>query len=166
MRLNKVTTHAIRILVACAQAEGELIKVAELSSRLDLTTQNTFKVVHLLSRAGLVEASRGRYGGVTLARPADQIRVGDVVRAMEAITFDSESDSAGDLRSDAQRFALFDEAFEAFLSVLDQTTIGDMARADAAGRRRERKAQGGAKGSKIAKARKARASVKRSALAG
>jgi len=55
---------------------------------------------------------------------------------------------------------------EAFLSVLDQTTIGDMARADAAGRRRERKAQGGAKGSKIAKARKARASVKRSALAG
>lgn len=161
MRLNKITTHAIRILVACAQAKAEFIKVAELSAKLDLTTQNTFKVVHLLSRAGLIEAARGRYGGVMLARPAEQIRVGDVVRAMEAISIESEPGGAGDQRSDEQRFALFDEAFEAFLSVLDQTTIADMARADGAGRARSgdrNRKRGSAKTGKVAQASKGRSS--------
>ncbi|MGE0698503.1 MAG: Rrf2 family transcriptional regulator, partial [Hyphomicrobiaceae bacterium] len=70
MRLNKSTSHAIRILIECARAEGALVKVAELSARLDLTMQNVFKIVHVLSRAGLLEAARGRHGGVRLARPA------------------------------------------------------------------------------------------------
>ncbi|MCB1521020.1 MAG: Rrf2 family transcriptional regulator [Hyphomicrobiaceae bacterium] len=130
MRLNKVTTHAIRVLVACANAGEALTKVADLADKLDLTPQNTFKVVHLLSRAGLVEATRGRYGGVKLARTPETIPIGDVVRAMEAVSVDTEDGTPGDDRSDERRFELFDDAFEAFLRVLDNTSIADMARAD------------------------------------
>ena len=70
MRLTKSTSHAIRILIDCARADDRLVKVAELSERLQITQQNVFKIVNLLARAGLIEAMRGRNGGVRLARPA------------------------------------------------------------------------------------------------
>ena len=83
MRLTKSTSHAIRILIDCARAGDRLTKVAELSQHLEITQQNVFKIVNLLARAGLIEAVRGRNGGVRLARPAHAIRIGDVVRATE-----------------------------------------------------------------------------------
>src|SRR6185436_17114655 len=83
MRLTKSTSHAIRILIDCARTDARLVKVAELSERLEITQQNVFKIVNLLARAHLIEAVRGRNGGVRLARPASAIRIGDVVRATE-----------------------------------------------------------------------------------
>lgn len=126
MKLNKVTSHALRILTACARSDRELQKVAELAKALELTQQNTFKIVHLLSRAGFIEGERGRYGGVRLTRPADTIRVGDVVRAME-LAPDRSQEGTNPVGADHTQ--LFDAAFEAFVSVLNQTTISEMARA-------------------------------------
>ncbi len=125
MRLNKTTNHAIRILVDCAQSGDELVKVAEISERLDITQQNTFKIVHLLSRGGFVKAVRGRHGGVKLARPASEIRVGEGVGVIEASNLDARSDE----KQSAQ--AIFDDALDAFISVLNQHTIADMASAQA-----------------------------------
>jgi Rrf2 family nitric oxide-sensitive transcriptional repressor len=131
MRLNKATSHAIRILVACSRCDGELVKVAEVADELGLTQQNTFKIVHLLSRAGLIAAMRGRYGGVKLAKSADDIRVGDVVFAMEGPA--REGDQAASSQGPASAgLPLIDEAFEAFISVLNQNTIADMAAAEVA----------------------------------
>ena len=83
MRLNKSTGDAIRILIACARSEGALVKVVDLSATLDITMQNVFKIVHILSRAKLTAAVRGRHGGIRLSRSADAIFIGDIVRAME-----------------------------------------------------------------------------------
>ena|SRR3990172_1640971 len=133
MRLSKTTNYAIRILIDCAQAEGTLVKVAEISERRAITPQNTFKIVHLLSRAGFVRAVRGRHGGVRLARPATEIRIGDVVRAMETTRIDLDTD--GVRPKDQARLqlaeldSLFDSALEAFIGVLDEHTLDQMARA-------------------------------------
>lgn len=122
MRLNKSTSHAVRILIDCAKAEGNLIKVADIAQRLDITQQNAFKIVHLLSKAGFLSSVRGRHGGVRLARPAAQIRVGDVVRSIETLgQEEEEADSRGSLHR------IVDDALEAFISVLDQHTLEDMA---------------------------------------
>lgn len=121
MRLNKTTNHAIRILVDCGQSGDELVKVAQISERLDITPQNTFKIVHLLSRGGFVTAVRGRHGGVKLARPAKDIRVGEVVAVIEASSLESRREEQHGTQ------AIFDDALEAFISVLNQHTIADMA---------------------------------------
>jgi Rrf2 family nitric oxide-sensitive transcriptional repressor len=131
MRLSKTTNYAIRILIDCAVADPNLVKVAEISERRDITLQNTFKIVHLLSRAGFLQAVRGRHGGVRLARPASEIRIGDVVRAMEILnleieTDDSEATSQGQLAALDQ---LFDNALGAFISVLDEHTLEQMIKA-------------------------------------
>jgi len=127
MRLTKSTSHAIRILIDCARAEGRLVKVAELSSRLKITPQNVFKIVNLLARAHLIEAVRGRNGGVRLARPAAAVRIGDVVRATEVTHVEIE-EGAGERKPKRARVnRILDDALEAFIDVLDQHTLADMA---------------------------------------
>ncbi|MFV0298991.1 MAG: RrF2 family transcriptional regulator [Hyphomicrobiaceae bacterium] len=128
MRLNKSTGHAIRILIECARGGDNLIKVADLSDRLGITMQNAFKIVHLLSRAGLVAASRGRNGGVPLARPAERILVGDIVRAMEETAVEVETSDLSRSREKAVSGVnrVLDDALEAFISVLDKHSLADM----------------------------------------
>ena len=133
MRLTKSTSHAIRILIDCARAEDQLIKVAELSERLEITQQNVFKIVNFLARAGLIEAVRGRNGGVKLARPAHEIRIGDVVRATEVTHVAIEEDAALGAREHGHGVnRVLDDALDAFIDVLDRHTIADMARSQSA----------------------------------
>jgi Rrf2 family protein len=127
MRLTKSTSHAIRILIDCARADARLVKVAELSERLQITQQNVFKIVNLLARARLIEAVRGRNGGVRLARPASAIRIGDVVRATEVTHVEIEEGAGGRKPKRGGVNQILDTALEAFIDVLDQHTLADMA---------------------------------------
>jgi Rrf2 family protein len=128
MRLNKSTSHAVRILIDCAKADGRLIKVAQIAERLEITQQNAFKIVHLLSKAGFLASVRGRHGGVRLARSAAQIRIGDVVRSIETMG-QEENKEAGQ----GSLHRIVDDALGAFISVLDQHTLEDMAAGAQAG---------------------------------
>ena len=84
MRLTKSTSHAIRILIDCAQAGDRLIKVAELSGRLDITQQNVFKIVNMLARAGLFRmATPKEIGGLELL-PSDIFRAIETVSEADA----------------------------------------------------------------------------------
>src|SRR5690606_15405917 len=125
MRLNKSTGDAIRILIACARAEGALVKVVDLSGSLEITMQNVFKIVHILSRAGLTAAVRGRHGGIRLSRPPETIFVGDIVRAME--TTERVSDTGTGVTS------VLDDALEAFIAVLDRHSLADMVARETSG---------------------------------
>lgn len=127
MRLSKTTDYAIRILIDCATSGGALVKVADISQRREITLQNTFKIVHLLSRGGFLIAQRGRNGGVRLSRPATEIRIGDVVRSMERMRLEIEAEDDGATQMLDQ---LFDSALEAFIAVLDNHTLEDMARSN------------------------------------
>lgn len=127
MRLNKSTGDAIRILIACARAEGALVKVVDLSATLDITMQNVFKIVHILSKSGLTAAVRGRHGGIRLSRSANEIFIGDIVRAMEQTESASDVDKQDeDAPSAADVTRVLDDALEAFIAVLDRHSLADM----------------------------------------
>ena len=78
--------------------------------------------MHLLSKAGFLASVRGRHGGVRLARPPAKIRIGDVVRGIEFPASDGKG-SGGQTGLNQ----IVDDALEAFISVLDQHTLADMA---------------------------------------
>lgn len=126
MRLTKQTGHAIRILLDCAQSDAGLIKTADIAARLNITKQNVFKIVHLLSRAGFVAPVRGPSGGVRLARPAEQIKIGDVVRSIEVTRVRVDGDPVPRAAADTPLNAVFDDALGAFIAVLDQHTLADL----------------------------------------
>lgn len=123
MRIRKTTHNALQILIAAARSGDELVKGATIAKELNLTEQNTSKIVYLLSRGGFIKAVRGPHGGMTLARKPEDIRIGDVVLAMENMALEDERPDAG-----GNLTGLFDTALDAFVSVLNQHTLADMAR--------------------------------------
>ena len=90
---------------------------------------------------------RGRNGGVRLARPASAIRIGDVVRATEVTHVEIEDGSQrGRKPKGAGVNRILDDALGAFIDVLDQHTLADMAAgqpAEPAAPRRKTGSRGG-----------------------
>lgn len=81
MTLSRRQEIAIAVLVACARPGLEQIRTEEAAVVADASPVQTAQVVHALMRAGLLATSRGRHGGIRLRRPADEITLGDVLRA-------------------------------------------------------------------------------------
>ncbi len=82
MQLNLRTDYALRTLMALA-ATRELVSIDWLAERYAISRNHLAKVAQDLAAAGLVETQRGRGGGLRLARPAEEINVGAVVRQLE-----------------------------------------------------------------------------------
>jgi Rrf2 family protein len=131
MRLTKQTAYAIRILTHCALEPGRYIKASEIAKRHGITEHNVAKVVPLLVQGGFVESARGRAGGIRLARPAADIGLGDVVRAIEETKLQADSVSvvAADESPPQPGLInpLLDRALQAFISVLDTHSLEDLA---------------------------------------
>lgn len=131
MRLTKQTNYAIRILMYCAANEGKLSQIPEIASAYHLSEAFLFKILKPIVKHGFVESMRGRNGGVRLARPADEIRLSEVVRITEdnfamADCFDTDGTDCPLIDHCGLNSALR-EALNAFFAVLDKYTIADIA---------------------------------------
>lgn len=130
MRLTKQTSYALRILLHCAMRPEEKVKAADIARAYNITEFNVLKIIPLLVHGGFVETMRGRRGGLKLARPATDIRIGDVVRLTEETRI--QADCFGQLHEDcpiqpaAPINRIFDNALGAFIEVLDQHTLQDL----------------------------------------
>lgn len=83
MRLTLQTDHALRILMALGQAGGKTVSVDELSRKFAVSKNHLMKTSQALIAAGFVTSVRGRSGGIRLAKPVDEINIGDVVASIE-----------------------------------------------------------------------------------
>ena len=83
MRLRTFTDYSLRVLIYLAHAPEGHATVAEIARAFSISEHHLVKVVHLLGREGLLANTRGRGGGVRLAKPASEINVGAVVRLTE-----------------------------------------------------------------------------------
>jgi Rrf2 family nitric oxide-sensitive transcriptional repressor len=130
MRLTIYTDYALRLLMYLALKEDGLATIAEVAERYGISRNHLMKVAYELGTAGYVETVRGRGGGLRLARAADEIRLGDIVRHTEADMaivpcFKPENDSCP-----IQRFCVLKGALEsariAFLESLDGYSLEDL----------------------------------------
>ncbi|MEU5788986.1 Rrf2 family transcriptional regulator [Micromonospora purpureochromogenes] len=127
MKLNRSTDMALRIAMLTAPASTRTT-VDELAERLDLPRSHVAKVVQRLQRLGVLVTIRGRSGGVAFAEGAEELTVGQVVRAFEGegeVVACEESGCA--LRSDCRLRVQLRRAQAAFLAVLDDVRLGDLA---------------------------------------
>ncbi len=131
MRLTKQTNYAIRILMYCAANEGRLSQIAEIAEAYGLSRVFLFKILQLLTKNGFVLSTRGRNGGIRLMKPANEIKLSEVVRVTEdnfemAECFREEGADCPLVDSCELNSALR-EALGAFFMVLDKYTIQDLA---------------------------------------
>lgn len=131
MQLDKFTDYALRVLMTLAVRAPARVPTSEIAAIYGLSENHLSKVATQLVRAGFAASERGRNGGLTLARPADQISVGDVVRAMKrndpVVECFGTNTSCLILPACGLRTPLA-EAQEAFFATLDRYTLADVTR--------------------------------------
>ncbi len=82
MQLSLQTDFALRTLMALA-ASDEQLSVDWIATHHGISRNHLAKVAQRLQTDGYVTTTRGRNGGMRLARPANSINVGEVVRRLE-----------------------------------------------------------------------------------
>lgn len=84
MKLSTKGRYAMIALVDLAHApQGVLVSLNEISARQNVSLAYLEQLFVKLRRAGLVDSVRGPGGGYRLARPADAIRISEVLEAVE-----------------------------------------------------------------------------------
>ncbi|WP_261368375.1 RrF2 family transcriptional regulator [Pseudosulfitobacter koreensis] len=132
MQLDKFTDYALRILITLAVRAPQRVPTSQIAALFDLSDHHLSKVATQLAREGFVTSERGRNGGLVLARPAEQISIGAVVRAMKRD--DAVVECFGTNRSclilpACGLRAPLAEAQEAFFATLDAYTLAEVTRA-------------------------------------
>lgn len=125
MRLTRYTDYALRVLIHLAAAEGRLCSIAGIAAAYDISQNHLMKVVNDLGRAGYVSTSRGRGGGLRLARDPAEINIGEVVRHTEE-GFNLVECGNCRIAPACGLTGLLAEALAAFIAVLDRRTLADI----------------------------------------
>jgi Rrf2 family nitric oxide-sensitive transcriptional repressor len=130
MRLTLHTDHALRMLMLLAIEPDELHTIEEIARRYDISRNHLMKITQTLAQTGFIESLRGRGGGLRLARTAESINLGALVRATEGCfalveCFDREHNTCLIISACGLRGPL-EEALQAFLAVLDRYSLDDL----------------------------------------
>jgi Rrf2 family nitric oxide-sensitive transcriptional repressor len=127
------TDFSLRVLLYLANKEDENVTITEMADFYRISRNHLVKVVHNLGLDGYILTTRGRHGGLKLARPAKEIMIGEVVRSTEPDfdlleCFNPATDQCVISRSCSLKSVIYN-AQAAFLEVLDKYTLADIAKA-------------------------------------
>lgn len=85
MKISAQEEYGLRCLLQLARAEtmGESLTLGQLARLEGISSANAGKLMWILSKAGLVLSTRGTKGGYSLALPASEIHLNQVIRVLE-----------------------------------------------------------------------------------
>jgi len=84
MQITRQADYALRAMMFLARKdENQRASTSQIAKVQQIPPSFLAKIISQLSIAGLIHTSRGARGGVSLARPADQISVLEVVEAID-----------------------------------------------------------------------------------
>ncbi len=120
-----VTSKSRYAVVAMAElarsGEGGPVPIAQIAERREMPVQFLEQLFSTLRRGGLLNSQRGVKGGYTLARPAEEITVLEVVQVLDGKVGEEGKEAGG----------IWAEGVEALRGVFSSTTIADIARREA-----------------------------------
>jgi len=131
MQLTLHADYAFRVLLYLgSQPPGHVAATKDISQSYGISKHHLVRVVQTLSEHGYVAVNPGRAGGVSLAREANQIKLGDVMRNTETNLqvvecFDTRTNTCP-IVPVCQLKPVLSEALDAFLAVLDRYTLADL----------------------------------------
>ncbi|MER6380985.1 Rrf2 family transcriptional regulator [Streptomyces sp. NPDC001250] len=128
MRLLRSTDLALRVLMRLAVAADATPTTRQVAADMDVPYTHAAKVVAELQHLGLVDARRGRGGGLTLTGRGRTASVGAVVRIFEGDgdVVDCEGATPCPLNSGCRLRGALRRAQEAFFAALDPVTVADI----------------------------------------
>jgi len=129
MRLTTRTNLALRTLMVCAVNPDRVVRKSDVATALNASENHLAQVVNQLGQTGYITTIRGRHGGFVLAKPVDEISIGDVFR-----TFESElpllecftDETACPLKGVCRVSGHLRRAVEAFYASLDPVKLSEL----------------------------------------
>lgn len=129
MHITQFSDIGLRVLLYLASSgeRTQPVTMGEVAIQFDIPANHLMKVTAHLSRAGWIDGTRGRKGGIRLAAAADQLRIGDVLRELEGETelVDCETRSC-QLKSGCLLREALNAGRKAFYDTMNQYSIADM----------------------------------------
>ncbi|MDB4618082.1 Rrf2 family transcriptional regulator [Akkermansiaceae bacterium] len=130
MKMNANTDFLYRSMIYVALHSDRLVTTREIAEAFGLSLNHIAKVTQELIKMGLLEGQRGRRGGVRLARPAEEIKLGELMGPAKGDSgvIDCQNGIGGPCRilPVCRLKGIFAQAHGAFLSVLNQHTLADL----------------------------------------
>jgi Rrf2 family nitric oxide-sensitive transcriptional repressor len=129
MHLSLFSDYSLRVLMYAA-LKGDTFQLSEVSTAYDISRNHLAKVIPNLSKLGYLDTKRGRGGGIQLACPAEEIRIGKLIRETEdqpviVECFDQRTNTCPINGSCRLKGALA-AAMSAFYESLDRFTLHDL----------------------------------------
>ena len=132
MKRSTRCDYALRAVLELSHYyNNKLVRVSDLSKAQDIPNKYLEQIMLQLKKAGYVESRKGRSGGYALAKPPDEIFLGDIIRLVENRWFSLEnSEPLPHLKSLNEGrlhfFGVWAEVQDAIARVLDTISIQDI----------------------------------------
>src|SRR3954469_14727925 len=130
MRISAKADYAVRAALELAAADGGPLKGERIAEAQGIPLKFLENILQELRHADLVRSQRGPEGGYRLARPAAEIPLGEIMRAVDGPLASVRGEAPEDLSYDGAAASLQTVwvALRANLrAVLDEVTLGDVA---------------------------------------
>ncbi|HEY0294229.1 MAG TPA: Rrf2 family transcriptional regulator [Bordetella sp.] len=131
MQLNHFTDFGLRAMMYLTQCQGreKRVTIPEIAERFRISRNHLMKVVHFLSQSGWIVATRGKGGGLELARPPEHYKLGQMVHGLERQgSLTDCSDPSCELHGLCLLADVLEDELRAFYASLDRHTLADLVR--------------------------------------
>jgi Rrf2 family protein len=120
MRISAKTRYAIAAMINMAQnySSDEYVPIISISEKLSISKIYLEQVFSLLKRANIVISTKGSQGGYQLSKPAREITVLDIFKAIEQILFEKTEATVPNTAQDIEK-AMHNIVFDKVDNVLE-----------------------------------------------
>lgn len=127
MQLSRFSDYSLRVLFYVAINDQKRSNLSEIADFYSISREHLRKVVHTLGKLEYLSTYRGKSGGISLARPAAEINLGQLLSQTEGTTplIDCNSQPCR-LTAHCRLQGVLAEAQQAFFAVLQQYTLADL----------------------------------------
>jgi Rrf2 family protein len=126
MNISVKGEYALQAIFDLAsQRPGEPVRIADIATRQKIPQKFLELILASLKQAGFVESRRGAEGGYLLARPADSLTVGEVLRFVEGA---QQGKNRARHKSATPFTDMWQQVDQAVSGIIDKTSFGDLLR--------------------------------------
>ncbi len=129
MKLTLYTDYSLRVLLYLADKPGSTATISEITEYYHISRNHLVKVVHNLGLNEFITTTRGKNGGIRLARPAAEIYLSEVVLKtepdMELLECFNPNTDKCVISATCRLKSILHESRAAFMQVLEKNTLAD-----------------------------------------
>ena len=125
MKLSTKTYYGLRAMIRLAK-EKKSCSVKEISSKEKIPEKYLEKIFQELRADGFLISAKGKTGGYHLSRPADKIKAGDIVMALEKEEFLTRCQTSCPMAGQCSAKNFWQEMQDSFESSFGSTTLEDL----------------------------------------